>query len=72
LAPVIFSQIYEDTLEREMRPSVQLWWVEISKKGDPDHPVIEAIVNPTNYEVTMFGSYGKGTLLERLQKKLQR
>jgi hypothetical protein len=65
-------QIYEDTLILEMRPSVKVWVVEISRKGDTNHPVVSAMVEPTNYHVTAFSVYGKGTIIERLIERTGR
>ncbi len=49
-------RIYKDTLIVEMKGSVQVWVVEISQKSDPRHPVIEAELDATNYEVRAFSN----------------
>ena len=50
-------QIHENTLFVEMRPSVKVWVVQVYRKGDTNHVIIEAQVNPTNFEVDAFSSY---------------
>lgn len=62
--------IYEDTVYLEMKASINVWVVEISRKGNTNDPIIEARVDPTNFVVTAFSTFGAEPFSQRLIKKL--
>ena len=50
-------QICQATAFVEMRPNVKEWFVQVYRKGDTNHVIIVAQVNPTNFEVNAFSTY---------------